>query len=127
MSEPAIELQTLEHAQQRTQQLQQALTSRIVIEQAKGVLAERFGLTLDQAFDLLRSSARSNRQSIHKLASEIVDGSETPGSVIRALAGRSDYIAAADRRLNRLGQVASQLRQARLAAARRQEGERRRR
>src|SRR5207244_12570224 len=49
-------------------QLRRALESRIVIEQAKGVLAERYGIDVQTAFEVLRGSARSNRMSIHALA-----------------------------------------------------------
>jgi hypothetical protein len=53
-------------------QLQTALDSRIVIEQAKGYLAGRFGVDVDQAFELLRRAARSNRMSLHLLAAAVV-------------------------------------------------------
>src|SRR4051812_22329004 len=45
----------------RVKQLQTALDTRIVIEQAKGILAERFHLPVDDAFLLLRYAARSSR------------------------------------------------------------------
>jgi len=59
-----------------TEQLQTALNSRILIEQAKGVLAERLGLPVDQAFTILRSGARSHNRRLSELAQSIVDGSE---------------------------------------------------
>ena len=61
----------------RTAQLQHALDSRIIIEQAKGVLAERRGLDPDAAFDALRSYARSNQLKVHDLAADIVAGRRT--------------------------------------------------
>src|SRR5581483_10167697 len=54
--------------------LQFALNSRIVIEQAKGVLAERTGLGLDEAFERLRRYARANNQRLHDVAQAVVTG-----------------------------------------------------
>ncbi|GAA2703767.1 ANTAR domain-containing protein [Actinoplanes palleronii] len=54
-------------------QLQGALNSRIVIEQAKGAIAERNGVPIDQAFQLLRSYARRNNQRLSELAHTIVN------------------------------------------------------
>lgn len=62
-------------------QLRHALESRIVIEQAKGVLAERYGLPIGAAFELLRRSARDNRMSIHALAEAVVSTRETPPQI----------------------------------------------
>jgi hypothetical protein len=59
-----------------TEQLQTALNSRVLIEQAKGVLAERLRLPVDQAFIILRSGARSHNRRLSELAQAIVDGSE---------------------------------------------------
>ena len=57
---------------ERTIQLQIALDSRIVIEQAKGVLAERHKITPDEAFARLRRAARNRRVNVHEVASEVV-------------------------------------------------------
>jgi ANTAR domain-containing protein len=53
-------------------QLQGALTSRIVIEQAKGQLSITHGVGVDEAFETLRSYARSQRRNIHEVADEVV-------------------------------------------------------
>lgn len=62
-------------------QLQRALDSRVVVEQAKGVLAERFALDMADAFDLLRRSARNNRMRLHDLAARVVASRETPAEI----------------------------------------------
>ena len=61
--------------------LQRALDTRVVIEQAKGVLAERFDLEIPDAFDLLRRSARSNRIRLHDLAARVVGSHVTPPEI----------------------------------------------
>jgi hypothetical protein len=57
---------------ERTIQLQTALDSRVVIEQAKGILAERESITPDKAFEKMRGQARSRRMKLHHLAAGIV-------------------------------------------------------
>ena len=57
---------------ERTIQLQAALDSRIVLEQAKGILAERESITPDAAFQRLRREARARRVRLHDLAVGIV-------------------------------------------------------
>jgi GAF domain-containing protein len=58
------------------EQLQTALNSRVVIEQAKGKLAERLGIDVNQAFTLLRDQARNRNQRLSDLARAFVDGTE---------------------------------------------------
>jgi GAF domain-containing protein len=59
-----------------TEQLETALHSRVLIEQAKGVLAERLHLDVAEAFILLRGNARSRNRRLSDLAQAVVDGSE---------------------------------------------------
>ncbi len=59
-----------------TEQLQTALNSRVLIEQAKGLLAERLHTTMTDAFEILRSTARSRNQRLVDLAQTIIDGTE---------------------------------------------------
>ncbi|MFI6621409.1 ANTAR domain-containing response regulator [Streptomyces sp. NPDC050528] len=59
-------------------QLERALTSRVVIEQAKGVLATRRTVTPDEAFDLLRKYARSRQRPLRDVAREVVEGHADP-------------------------------------------------
>lgn len=55
-------------------QLQHALDSRVVIEQAKGKLSERHGITVSEAFERLRSHARSNGRKLHDVATDLLRG-----------------------------------------------------
>jgi transcriptional regulator with GAF, ATPase, and Fis domain len=65
------------------EQLQAALNSRVVIEQAKGKLAERLGLDVSQAFSLLRGYARARNQRLSELARAFVEGTDTlPGLAV---------------------------------------------
>jgi len=59
------------------EQLQTALNSRVIIEQAKGKLAERLGIDVNQAFTLLRDQARNRNQRLSDLARAFVDGTQT--------------------------------------------------
>ncbi|TML03694.1 MAG: ANTAR domain-containing protein [Actinobacteria bacterium] len=79
-------LAVTEAAYERRAQLEQALKTRVAIEQAKGVLAERYGLGFDEAFELIRGAARSNRMKLHDLVLKIRPGESTPeelGSLVR--------------------------------------------
>ena len=58
-------------------QLQAALDSRIVIEQAKGVIAERRQIDVGEAFALLRQLARSSGRKLSEVATDVVAGSLT--------------------------------------------------
>ncbi len=71
----ALTREALGHQQARTtaEQLQQALTSRIVIEQAKGMIAAREGISIDQAFARLRRHARRHSANIHEVARAVVE------------------------------------------------------
>jgi AmiR/NasT family two-component response regulator len=55
-------------------QLQVALNSRVIIEQAKGVLAERLRVTPDEAFVLLRRYARDHNHPLTELSSDVIRG-----------------------------------------------------
>jgi hypothetical protein len=64
--------------QWRIEQLQAALDRRAVIEQAKGALMEREGVNVDVAFERLRRAARSTRQPIRQVATDVLAGGALP-------------------------------------------------
>jgi GAF domain-containing protein len=61
-------------AQVLNEQLNHALNSRIVIEQAKGMLAERLDIDLEQAFSRLRNHARSHNLQLIDVARNVIEG-----------------------------------------------------
>ena len=67
-------------AQRLNEQLSGALTSRVVIEQAKGVIAERAGVSLAEAFSRLRSYARNNNLRLTDVAHAATDGTLDPSA-----------------------------------------------
>jgi GAF domain-containing protein len=62
----------LRQQEQLSEQLQAALESRIVIEQAKGVTAQQSSVSIDQAFEQMRRHARNNNSSLRIVAEAIV-------------------------------------------------------
>jgi hypothetical protein len=62
----------LERLRTENDQLRTALATRIVIEQAKGMLAERFDLDVDDAFERLRREARNRRMKLHALVAAVI-------------------------------------------------------
>lgn len=73
-------LNSTEHERSRrtAQQLQRALDTRVVIEQAKGVLAERLGITTQEAFDRIRAAARRHRIKVVEVSRRVVDTDYVP-------------------------------------------------
>ena len=62
----------LRQQQQLSEQLQQALESRVVIEQAKGITAQQHSVTIEQAYQRMRRHARTNNASMRVVAEAIV-------------------------------------------------------
>jgi len=89
MDESSVAMERLlavtEASYERRAQLQHALESRIAIEQAKGVIAERYGMDVDEAFDAIRRAARSNRMKLHDLVAQIRPGAKTPPELAAVL------------------------------------------
>ena len=69
-----IQERAVAHAEMITEQLQGAFNSRIVIEQAKGVISRAHGIGVDAAFEQLRSHARRNHLRLSALAHDVVAG-----------------------------------------------------
>jgi GAF domain-containing protein len=70
-------------AQVLNDQLNHALNSRIVIEQAKGMIAEREGVNMDQAFARLRNHARNHNLRLVVVAQDVIDSSQAASSLDR--------------------------------------------
>ncbi len=77
-------------------QLQVALNSRVMIEQAKGILAERLRTTPDEAFIVLRRYARGHNYPLTQLAGDVIHGTAAVAGITDA-AGPSAHRPAADR------------------------------
>ena len=76
-----LQYRALQDARVLADQLSQALSSRVVIEQAKGVLCERLQTTMDDAFDRLRRHARATNQVLSDVARRITTGDIDPGDL----------------------------------------------
>jgi GAF domain-containing protein len=63
-----LQQRAIRHGEVLTEQLQTALNSRIAIEQAKGVLAQIHGITVDEAFQMLRQWCRSHHARLSEVA-----------------------------------------------------------
>lgn len=66
------------------QQLTHALNSRVILEQAKGMVAERLDLDMEQSFAVLRNHARHGNLRLSDVAQSVIDGSLAP-SALRSL------------------------------------------
>jgi GAF domain-containing protein len=73
-----IQHRSADEHQRANEQLSYALNSRIVIEQAKGIIAERAGVDLSEAFERLRGYARNHNLRLTEVAFAAVDGTLEP-------------------------------------------------
>ncbi|WP_447040537.1 GAF and ANTAR domain-containing protein [Streptomyces sp. DSM 118878] len=78
-----LQQRSIVHSNVERAQLRAALSSRIVIEQTKGVLTERWQTTPDEAFGALRRYARAHRLSLTVLCRQILDGSLDTSAIQR--------------------------------------------
>jgi hypothetical protein len=69
-----LQTRAMEERRVLAEQLQGALSSRVIIEQAKGMLAEHAGVDLDTAFRFLRGYARSRNEYLSEVARALVEG-----------------------------------------------------
>jgi len=69
--------------------LQAALDSRVVIEQAKGIVAERQTIDVDQAFELIRTFARRNNLLLSDTARDVIAGRLSPNALSSAVSERA--------------------------------------
>ena len=74
-----IQERAVREAGDRAHHLQRALDRRLVIEQAKGMLAQRLGVEVGEAFEILRRHARSENRTVRSVAQAVVDGRIEPG------------------------------------------------
>jgi GAF domain-containing protein len=73
-----LQHRAVSQAQELNNQLGQALNSRIVIEQSKGMIAQQLSLDMDEAFSMLRHHARSHHRRLSDLATDVIDGKMSP-------------------------------------------------
>lgn len=76
---PRANARAIDESRLLNRQLQQALDSRVVIEQAKGVLVERLRVGPDDAFVVLRNYARRHNTKLRAVAQSVVDGTVDVG------------------------------------------------
>lgn len=62
----------------RAEHLQRALDSRVLIEQAKGALAERLGVPAEQAFSRMREHSRSHNMKLREICRRVIDEGFVP-------------------------------------------------
>jgi GAF domain-containing protein len=85
--------QSAAEAQAVNDQLTKALNSRIVIEQAKGMVAQQTGLDMEQSFHRYRHHARNHNLLLAEVAAAIIDGSLSPSDLDAVPPSRARSIA----------------------------------
>lgn len=69
-----LQQRVVRHHEVLSEQLHSALNSRIVIEQAKGALAERAGISVGEAFEMMRGYTRREGRLLRETAEAVIDG-----------------------------------------------------
>jgi AmiR/NasT family two-component response regulator len=69
-----LQERSIRHHEVLTEQLQAALNSRVIIEQAKGLIAERLDVDMNAAFAVLRGYARSRNLKLGAVARAVIAG-----------------------------------------------------
>lgn len=72
---------TLEDCHREIDQLRAAMTTRSVIDQAKGILIAQQGCTADEAFTMLSAASQRENRKLHELAEALVAGTTSGGRV----------------------------------------------
>ena len=80
-----VERDTEEDLRARVSELETALESRVVIEQAKGMIAARHHVDMQTAFNALRLAARSNHLILRELAVRMITEPDTPAEIVQQL------------------------------------------
>jgi ANTAR domain len=81
---PPDDVDELTRLRASVRQLEHALTSRVVVEQAIGILSERWGVAPRDAFERLRRVTRSHGLRIHDLARQVIESSTDRGVALPA-------------------------------------------
>jgi GAF domain-containing protein len=76
-----LQNRALTESHRLSEQLEEALNSRVAIEQAKGIIAERFSCGMDEAFSRLRRFARSGQRRLSEVARDVVEGTLSPEEI----------------------------------------------
>jgi GAF domain-containing protein len=79
-----LQERAIRRAEVLNEQLQSALTSRVIIEQAKGALAQYASVSMEQAFELLRRYARTHRRRLSEVATDLIEHALHPHQILAA-------------------------------------------
>lgn len=69
-----LQARAMNEALETADQLRVALRTRVILEQAKGMISQSHGISMEKSFSLLRSYARERRLRLNEVANQIVDG-----------------------------------------------------